>query len=108
MHLNNFVIILWGDHSPWLQTKLLSNGCQHKNEGLLCRWSLALQEYDFQIRYCKSTQSSNADALSQCIETQPAVPSAPIVILPHYSVEQLKLCSPTRRSKSQTTSDSIE
>jgi len=48
-----------------------------KMEGFLCRWSLALQEYDFQIKYC--------------METQPVVPSAPTVVLPAYSVEQLKL-----------------
>ena len=32
-------------------------------EGLLCRWALAIQEYDFQIEYKKG---SNADALSRC------------------------------------------
>ena len=35
-----------------------------KMEGLLCRWSLALQEYDFQIKYRKGIQNGNADALS--------------------------------------------
>jgi len=73
------------DHAPlqWLSAQ--------KMEGLLCRWSLALQEYDFQIKYRKGTQNGNADALSRCMETQPVVPSAPTVVLPTYSVEQLKL-----------------
>ena len=35
-------------------------------EGLLCRWALALQDYDFIIRYRKGSQNSNADALSRC------------------------------------------
>ena len=60
-------------------------------EGLLCRWSLALQEYDFQIKYRKGIQNGNADALSWCMETPSEVPSAPTVILPNYSVEQMKL-----------------
>ena len=48
------------DHAPlqWLSGQ--------KMEGLLCRWALALQEYDFIIRYRKGSQNSNADALSRC------------------------------------------
>ena len=73
------------DHAPlqWLSAQ--------KMEGLLCRWSLALQEYDFQIKYCKGIQNGNADALSRCMETLSVVPSAPTVILPNYSVTQMKL-----------------
>ena len=46
------------DHVPlqWLSAK--------KMEELLCHWFLALQEYDFQIKYCKGIQSGNVDALS--------------------------------------------
>ena len=73
------------DHAPlqWLSAQ--------KMEGLLCRWSLALQEYDFQIKYRKGIQNGNADALSRCMETLSVVPSAPTVILPNYSVTQMKL-----------------
>ena len=48
------------DHAPlrWLSGQ--------KMEGLLCWWALALQEYDFIIRYRKDSQNSNADALSRC------------------------------------------
>ena len=34
-------------------------------EGLLCRWALAIQEYDFQIEYKKGSQNGNVDALSR-------------------------------------------
>ena len=46
------------DHAPlqWLSVQ--------KMEGLLCCWTLALQEYDFQIKYHKDIQNGNADALS--------------------------------------------
>ena len=73
------------DHAPlqWLSAL--------KMEGLLCRWSLALQEYDFKIKYRKGIQNGNVDALSRCMETPSEVPSAPTVILPNYSVEQMKL-----------------
>ena len=36
-----------------------------KMEGMLCRWALAMQEYDFTIKYHKGSQNSNADALSR-------------------------------------------
>lgn len=36
-------------------------------EGLLCRWALALQEYDFTIKYRKGCLNNNADALSRSI-----------------------------------------
>jgi len=35
------------------------------SEGLLCRWALAIQEYDFHISYKKGSLNSNADALSR-------------------------------------------
>ena len=47
------------DHKPlqWLSAE--------KMEGLLCRWALALQEYDFKIVYRPGSQNMNADALSR-------------------------------------------
>ena len=34
-------------------------------EGLLARWALAIQEYEFTIHYCNRHENGNADALSQ-------------------------------------------
>ncbi|KAL5505558.1 hypothetical protein EMCRGX_G007010 [Ephydatia muelleri] len=50
---------LWTDHEPlqWLSGQ--------KMEGLLCRWALALQEYDFRIVYRKASLNTHADALSR-------------------------------------------
>ena len=47
------------DHAP---LQCLS---AQKMEGLLARWALAIQEYDFTIRYRKGGQNNNADALSR-------------------------------------------
>ena len=46
------------DHAPlqWLSAQ--------KMEGLLARWALAIQEYDFTITYRKGLEHGNADALS--------------------------------------------
>ena len=56
------------DHAPlqWLSAQ--------KMEGLLCRWSLAIQEYDFTIVYRKGSLNTVADALSRCVQRE--VPSA--------------------------------
>ncbi len=50
---------LFTDHKPlqWLSAQ--------KMEGLLCRWAIALQEYEFDIVYRKGVMNSNADALSR-------------------------------------------
>ena len=47
------------DHAPlqWLSAQ--------KMEGLLCCWALAMEEYSFEIVYCKSTLNGNANALSR-------------------------------------------
>jgi len=46
------------DHAPlqWLSSQ--------KMEGLLARWALATQEFDFTISYCKGVEHGNANALS--------------------------------------------
>ena len=50
------------DHAPlqWLSSQ--------KMEGLLARWALAFQEYDFIITYRKGSENQNADALSRQFE----------------------------------------
>ena len=50
------------DHAPlqWLSSQ--------KMEGLLARWALAFQEYDFAIVYRKGSENQNADALSRQFE----------------------------------------
>ena len=55
------------DHAPlqWLSSQ--------KMEGLLCQWALAMQEFDFVIKYRKGCQNGNADALSRHIPPNPAV-----------------------------------
>ena len=58
------------DHAPlqWLSAQ--------KMEGLLCRWALAMEEYNFQIVYSKGTLNDNAGALSR----QPHSISAPVAM----------------------------
>ena len=50
---------LMTDHAPlqWLSAQTM--------EGLLCRWALAMEEYNFEIVYHKGTLNTNADALSR-------------------------------------------
>ena len=47
------------NHAPlqWLSSQ--------KMEGLLARWALAIQEYDYIIAYRKGLENGNADALSR-------------------------------------------
>ena len=65
------------DHAPlqWLSAQ--------KMEGMLCRWALAMQEFDFQIVYRKGSLNTNADALSR-------LPCAATVAMPHYSIIDLR------------------
>ena len=71
------------DHAPlqWLS-------CQ-KMEGLIARWALAMQEFDFTITYRKGVEHGNADALSrQCIDHNAAIG------LISQNFEELKLQDP--------------
>lgn len=62
------------DHAPlqWLSAQ--------KMEGMLCRWALAMQEYDFQIVHRKGSLNTNADALS-CLHISPC---AVTLAIPNY------------------------
>ena len=65
------------DHSPlqWLSSQ--------KMEGLLCRWALALQEYDFDIIYRKGLLNSNADALSRREHAEGGTDQVAITVASH-------------------------
>ena len=69
---------LMADHAPlqWLSSQ--------KVEGLLCRWALAMKEFDFTIKYCEGFQNGNADALSR------HVLSNPMVAATQFSTDSLK------------------
>ena len=64
---------LMTDHAPlqWLSAQ--------KMEGLLCRWALAMQEYNFVIVYRTGSSNGNADALSRC-PPQATNQSAPVAV----------------------------
>ena len=57
-----------------------------KMEGMLCRWALAIQEYDFHIVYRKGSLNANADALSRTNNT----PRAITLATPHPSTTNLR------------------
>ena len=61
------------DHAPlqWLSSQ--------KMEGLLCRWALAMQEFDFVIKYLKGCHNGNADALSRSTSSPPTVSATQFV-----------------------------
>ena len=74
--------VLNTDHAPlqWLSAQ--------KMEGMLCRWALAMQEYNFKIVYRKGSLNTNADALSRLPPTQ--TPCALTMALPYYSLSDLQ------------------
>lgn len=76
--------ILMTDHKPlqWLFAQ--------KMEGLLCRWALAMQEYDFKIVYRQGSQNANADALSRCPMVSPPCCGLTMA-LPDTSHEELRI-----------------
>ena len=64
------------DHAPlqWLSAQ--------KMEGMLCRWALAMQEYDFQIVHLKGSLNTNADSLSR-LHTSPC--TVTLALLDYYT-----------------------
>uniref|UniRef100_A0A5S6QBE1 RNA-directed DNA polymerase n=1 Tax=Trichuris muris TaxID=70415 RepID=A0A5S6QBE1_TRIMR len=77
---------VYTDHSPlqWLSAQ--------KMEGRLCRWALALQEFDFTIKYRKGNSNQNADALSRLLPSDSSHASAAIQITtPFIKDEQLAM-----------------
>ena len=71
------------DHAPlqWLSAQ--------KMEGMLCRWALAMQEYDMQILYRKGALNTNADALSRRNWPE-ADPCAVTSAMPHTLTPELR------------------
>ena len=73
--------VLHTDHQPlqWLSAQ--------KMEGRLCRLALALQEFDFTIKYRRGSSNANADALSRV----PTIPStcAGTVTVPELTLEDV-------------------
>ena len=67
------------DHAP---LQVLS---AQKMEGMLCRWALAIQEYDFSIMYKKGSLNNNADALSRLNHS----PCAITLTTPQFSASEL-------------------
>jgi len=65
-------------------------------EGMLCLWALSLQEFDFEIEYCKGTANSNANAFYHCPSD---VQSQPVTATTHQAdmtgLRQAQLSDPT-------------
>ena len=73
------------DHAPlqWLSGQRM--------EGLLARWALALQEYQFQIVYRKGTLHGNADSLSRRGEVDDSLQAAATMIQTGMSLQTLQV-----------------
>ena len=80
-YLHGRAFVLHTDHQPlqWLSAQ--------KMEGSLCHWALALQEFDFTIKYRRGSSNANADALSRV----PTIPStcAGTVTVPELTLEDV-------------------
>ena len=85
------------DRSPlqWLSS-------QKMIKGLFCRWALAVQGYDFTIKYCKGNLNATADALSH---VHPQVSTAATQVISnsfkatvHYKLLSRKIQLPSKSS----------
>uniref|UniRef100_A0A5S6QP72 RNA-directed DNA polymerase n=1 Tax=Trichuris muris TaxID=70415 RepID=A0A5S6QP72_TRIMR len=88
---------IWTDHCPlqWLSSQ--------KMEGRPARWALALQEFDFTIKYKKGLNNGNADALSRL--TQTPLPAAATLVT-DFRLEQ-KSTWRTEQAKDATIAELI-
>ena len=79
--------LLLTDHAPlqWLGSQ--------KMEGMLCRWALSIQEFDFDISYRKGSSNTNADALSRRSQPHPTESTALTVAV--ESPKELAHCQQT-------------
>ena len=78
---HSFLLIT--DHAPlqWLSAQ--------KMEGMLCRWALAMQEYDFQIMYRTGILNATADAHSRCNRSD-THSCAVASVMPHTARDELR------------------
>lgn len=90
------------DHAPlqWLSSQ--------KMKGLLCRWALALQEFDFTIVYRKGSLNGNADALSRRDHPQGSVAhtATTVAMSPPADVRAAQQEDPTLKQISDALSQS--
>ena len=74
------------DHQPlqWLSAQ--------KMEGRLCRWALALQEFDFEIKYRRGSANGNADALSRvpAVEVEADDTCSATLITPELTTDRIR------------------
>ena len=67
-----------------------------KMEGLLCRWALVMQEFNFVIKYSKGCQNGNANALSRSLPALPVVAATQFVPGPiKENIQQAQQADPT-------------
>ena len=98
--------------SSFNTTYSASSSCAHTNhaplqwlsgqrmEGLLVRWALELQEYQFQIVYRKGVLHGNADSLSQKDDVDTSIPAATTMVssgIPLQTLQEAQLADPTLR-----------
>jgi len=96
--------------SSFNTTYSASSSCAHTNhaplqwlsgqrmEGLLVRWALELQEYQFQIVYRKGVLHGNADSLSQKDDVDTSIPAATTMVssgIPLQTLQEAQLADPT-------------